>query len=737
MNPRAQDHRWHRSRFLPWTVAAILSMAVATAAPAQPGAELPAVPVPGERPQTPELMPEPLAPSPTSLLPNFFEQSGRTTPISNAIGSPYSASAGSFNQADIRNLPWMRTTEFLELIPGLIVTQHSSILKANQYFLRGFSLDHGTDFAGFVDDVPYNLPTNGHGQGYLDLNSVIPELISHVDFRKGPYYANIGDFSSAGSAAIHYFDRLPYGFVKVEAGQYDWFRAVVANSSDLGQGHLLYAVETNYYDGPYTLKQHAGRYVGVLKWTMGDECDGLTLSAQAYNGSGNAPNQIPLRAVWQGLIPSTGVIDWSDFITTSRFTLNAQWWHEHDDGSMTRANLYGYYYSLNLFSNFTFFLADPVNGDQIDQVDRRWVSGLNLSHTWNSKLLGDQVVNTVGAQIRNDWIPRVALQNSTQRQIIGVVSDDSVEQLNTGIYASQQFKWSEKIRSVLGARADVFYFNVDAHATPENSGERHTKVFSPKGSLVMGPWQDTEFYLNGGYGFHSNDARGTVINVDPLTGDPAPRAIPIARSRGAEFGVRTQRIPNLTAGFALWQLRSDQELIFVGDAGTTEPLRASERYGIELTNTYEICSWLSFNADYAWTHGRLLGTDPETPGQYIPQAATTVFSAGPAIHLPSGWFADLRFRYVGPRPLTEDNRASSRATQLCELQTGYQCLRYSIGVQFLNVFNSNGHDIDYYYGSALPTDPGFPFPPGSEGVEDIHFRRLEPFQARLFFTLRF
>ncbi len=720
-----------------WTT---LALATATAQePDKAPRELPPVQVPGFRP-TPEPVPElpqPLQPAPFSLAPAMLDTSGRSTPVGNAIGAPYSASAGAFTAADIRDFPLGRTTEFLELIPGLIVTQHSSILKANQYFLRGFSLDHGTDFAGFVDDVPYNLPTNAHGQGYLDLNSVIPELIEVVDFRKGPYYANVGDFSSTGSASIHYFDKLPYGICKMEAGQYDWFRCVVANSGDFGGGSLLYAVETNYYDGPYTLKQHAGRYVGVLKWSVGDDNDHITLSAQAYNGSGNAPNQIPLRAVQQGLIPSLGEIDYSDFITTQRYTLNAQWLHKGNDGSVTQANTYGVYYSLSLFSNFTFALVDPVNGDQINQIDRRWIGGFNSSHSWNSRLLGDQVVNTVGLQLRNDYIPHVGLHNTANRQLVTAVSDDKVEELSTGLYFATQVKWAEKIRTVTGGRMDWYYFNVDAQDTPENSGKRDAKLFSPKGALVLGPWNKTEFYLNGGFSFHSNDARGVVATIDPTTGVPLAKAPPLVRSKGCEIGFRSQAIPGLTTGAVLWQLNLQQELVFSGDSGTTQALRASDRYGIEWTNTYEVCPWLTLNADYAWSHGRLLGTDPDVAGQYIPESITTTFSAGPRVQAPNGLYADLRFRYIGPRPLVEDNSASSRGVQTFDLVMGYQCLRYNIGLELLNLFNSNGHDIDYYYGSALPSDPGFPFPPGSNGVNDIHFKRLEPFAARLTMTLRF
>ena len=279
------------------------------------------------------------------------------------------------------------------------------------------------------------------------------------------------------------------------------------------------------------------------------------------------------------------------------------------------------------------------------------------------------------------------------------------------------------------------------HDTPENSGEKGSGIFSPKGSLILGPWNKTEFYLNGGYSYHSDDARGAIATIAPAftpfqTPQPQTPSPFLVQSRGAEIGMRTQVVEGLTSTFALWQLHLGQELVFDGDTGTTAPLRSSDRYGIEWSNNYRVNKWLTFDGDYSWSHGRLLGTDPTTPGNYIPEAVTTVFSGGPTIRLPSGWFAQLRLRYLGPRPLIEDNSASSRATQLFEASVGYECKRYTCGLEFLNLFNSNGHDIDYYYGTGLKTDPGYPFPPGANGVNDVNFKQLEPFEVRAYYTMK-
>ncbi len=694
----------------------------------------PEAPVEATPPPGPTLQPVPL--------------SGRDLPVTNTMQAPISASAGIITQQDIQNIPLTRTTEFLELVPGLLVTQHSGTLKANQYFLRGYSLDHGTDFAGFVDDVPYNLPTHAHGQGYLDLNSVIPELIGVVDFRKGPYYADVGDFSSVGSVNIHYVDELPTGFWLQEIGKNDWIRTVVANSGKVGQGTLLYGVENIYNNGPYQMPERADRVSAIFRWTVGDAANGFRLSAYIYNGSGNDNNQIPLRAVYEGITSSTGNLDPSDFLTTQRYTLNAQWWHQWGDGSVTRANAFGYYYSLNIFNDFTFFLQDPIHGDQNEQIDRRWVAGTNVSHTWNSTLFGDRMQNTVGLQIRNDWIPHVGLHHTQERVLVNAVTDDSANVFDGSLYYQNQTQWTEKVRSVLGVRADLIHDEVHDWYVPENSGSITTSFPSPKGSLIFGPWERTNFYVSYGWDFHTNDARSAVQTLAPSFVGPPPdylgQAPPtptapapqVARTHGGEVGFRSQAVRDWTCEAAYWWLHSQQELVFSGDTGTTSPLRASNRDGIEFSNTYKLAYWVTLNADYSWSHGRLIGIDPEVPGQHIPEAITTTFSGGPSFYAPNGLYADLRFRYFGPRALVEDNSFSSRATDLFDLTLGYRNPRFTAGIELLNLFNSKGHDIDYFYGTGLKTDPGFPFPPGSPGISNDNFKLVEPFEARVFFTLR-
>jgi len=655
--------------------------------------------------------------------------SGRTLPVINAIGATISASQGEFTQADIRDKPLLRTTQFLEQIPGLILSNETNAIDAATMYLRGFLIDHGTDFAFFVDGIPMNLGSNPHAQGYTDLNFIIPELVSNVDFGKGPYYAKVGNFSSVGYANIQFYDAMPYGIAKIEAGQYDWFRTVVANSGRVGPGTLLYGFQFNYFDNAFSTPEDLNKTTGIFRYTIAEDNDKLTLSTYLYNGQATSEPVVPLRLVQSGAISPFTNLSPTDFIVANRFMLNGQWQHTWGDGAVTTGNIYGYRFTLSLTENPSGFTTGP-QGDQIDQIDQRWVTGVNLSHTWKSSLLPDQVANTVGIQVRHDSIPHADIFSTEDRVFVSTLSSAGIDETDTGIFYQNDMKWSEKVRTILGLRGEFYDAGVNNNLTPENSGDKSTKMFLPKGSLVLGPWEHTDFYLNGGYSFHSNNAEGSVVNIDPATGDQVVRTPLLVQARGAEVGFRSQAIHNLTTSAALWQLHLGSELVFDPVAETTVPLRSSDRYGIEWTNTYKITDWLTLNGDYSWAHGRLLGVDPDTPGQHIPEAPTTVFSGGPSINLPNGLFANLHYRYWGPRYLIEDGSASSRATNLFELSTGYQCQRWTLNLSILNLFNNNSHDIDFFdttfypnYGDTAPT-------------QDILFKPMQPFQARVSFTLR-
>jgi hypothetical protein len=429
--------------------------------------------------------------------------------------------------------------------------------------------------------------------------------------------------------------------------------------------------------------------------------------------------------VAQGLISRLGALDPSDGGETSRYSLSGEWWYKGQHGT-TKANAYVIYYTLNLFSNFTFFLDDPVNGDQFEQEDERVVTGTNVSHTWSTDWFA-AMEHTIGVQVRYDAILDVGLHKTRERDRLRTVRDDQVNETSLGLYYQNTTQWFAKFRTVFGLRGDLFFFDVDSD-TPLNSGTRADSIVSPKLSLIFGPWASTEIYLNGGFSFHSNDARGTTITVDPLTGDSAERVDPLVRSRGAEIGVRSTFIPGLHTTLAFWYLELDSELLFVGDAGITEPSRPSRRYGVEWTNFYRVLSWLSLEADVAFTHAEFSDDDPA--GDRIPGAFERVISAAVTADLPYNFFSSLRLRHFGERPLIEDNSVRSGSNTGVNLAIGYRYKQFLAQLDVLNLFDSEDHDIDYFYASRLPGEP-------AGGIEDIHFHPIEPRTVRFFLKYEF
>jgi hypothetical protein len=637
------------------------------------------------------------------------------------VGIAPAASVGTVGAVQLEQRPKFRPGEILETVPGLIASQHSGAGKANQYYLRGFNLDHGTDFATSLEGMPINLPTHAHGQGYTDMNPIIPELVERVDFKKGPYFADAGDFSTAGAADIQYRRALPEGLARLELGSFNYVRGVFADSQTVKQGSLLYALEGYYNDGPWTRPDEFTKGNAVLRYSGGDEANGWSVMATAYKAEWDATDQIPRRAVgpgfsrWNTLDDTTGG-------DSQRYNLIAEW-HRANAESRTRVMGYGFYYDLDLFSNFTYFLDDPVNGDQFEQQDRRWVTGTTAAHTWT----GERMDNTVGFDVRADFIEN-GLYRTAARSRLATTRADEVTQVSLSPWVENQTRWNDWFRTSAGLRLDSYWFDVDSDRSA-NSGNADDALLSPKLGLVFGPWRKTEFYVNGGLGFHSNDGRGTTTTIDPASGDPVDPVDPLVRTKGAEVGVRTTWFEGLHSSLALWALDMDSELLFIGDAGTTEASRPSRRYGVEFANFYTPAEWLTLDADFSWSHARFRDADPA--GDYIPGSPEWVIAAGASVHDLGRFFGGVRLRYFGPRPLVEDNSVTSDGTLLLSAELGYRLgRRWTFAVQAFNLLNRKASDIDYYYTSRLPGEP-------AGGVDDIHFHPAEPFALRAVLTCRF
>ncbi len=640
---------------------------------------------------------------------------------------PTAASAVRFTGQEVNSVPFSRPGEALEIAPGLIVTQHSGEGKANQYFLRGFNLDHGTDLAISVDGMPVNMPTHGHGQGYADINFLIPELIRSVDVRKGPYFADVGDFGSAGAVSIDYVNRLPKNFVETTVGSFGYLRGVTAASYKVGAGNLLAAFEGTKYNGPWDVADDVRKLNGVLRYSEGTVTDGFSLTAMAYSNSWNSTDQVAQRAIDQGLISRWGTLDPTDGGTSSRFSLSGKWAQSSDYGQ-TNVSAYVIRSNLRLFNDFTYFLDNPVNGDQFSQLDSRTLGGFDARHTFDWRLGGLETQTRVGVQTRYDDI-NVGLYKTAQRTLLSTVREDHVGEGNVGIWTDSTTRWTDWLRTTVGLREDFFAGHVSSD-TPENSGNAQAAMTSPKAGIVLGPWFKTEFFGNAGYGLHSNDIRGATITVDPNDKvTPLDRVPLLVRSRGAEVGIRTQAIPDLTSSLAVFVLDFDSELLFVGDAGTTEPSRPSRRVGAEWTNHYKPLPWLGFDLDVAYTKARF--TDFDVVGDYIPGAPAWVASGAVTFGAESGWFGALKARYFGPRPLIEDDSVRSLSSFIVNARAGYNFDNgLKLQLDILNLFNARTNQIEYYYVSRLPGEP-------IEGVGDRHVHSAEPLTVRLTAAAKF
>jgi hypothetical protein len=634
------------------------------------------------------------------------------------LGIADSANMGSVSQKELEMRTIYRPGELLEAAPGLIASQHSGEGKANQFYLRGFNLDHGTDLATFVDDMPVNQRSHAHGQGWTDLNFLIPELTARLDYRKGPYSARDGDFASAGSAAITYANRLVRDVATVSLGQNGYRRTALAASNEAAGGVLTYALEALHNDGPFTRGDDYRKLNGVLRYSRGYANNGWSVTAMAYHGSWNSTDQIPGRAVADGSIGRFDAIDGSDGGAARRYSLSGVWRQTTAD-TASKVNAYLIRNQLDLWSNFTYFLDDPEHGDQFAQPDRRVTGGVNAVHTWHTHRSDDFTSDiTVGAQAQNDNIFN-GLYNTQARRTLSTTRQDHIVETSKAAWIENATRWGDSLRSVVGLRADDYRFKV-ASDRPENSGKASDTLVSPSLNLVFGPWRQSELYLNYGQGFHSNDARGTTTTIDPKTLEAVGETPGLVRSRGMEIGLRTELLPKNQTALSLYRLDFASELTYIGDAGNTEAGPPSRRVGIEFSNYYKPYKWLSLDFDAAFARARSRGVEDGQDRiagavEGVGQLALTVSQLG-------NWEGALRLRYFGPRPLVEDNSVRSHASTTLNGRIGYRWSRdLRLELEAFNLTNARDSAIDYYYASQLRGE--------AAARDDVHFH---PIEARSF-----
>jgi TonB dependent receptor/TonB-dependent Receptor Plug Domain len=654
------------------------------------------------------------------------------TVVATGISNMTAASSGDVSQVDISSQPLLRPAAVLENVPGLIVTQHSGEGKANQYFLRAFNLDHGTDLALEVDDMPVNMPSHAHGQGYSDLNFLIPELAGDLHYKKGPYYADEGDFATAGTARVGLVSEVPTA-VTLGFGEAGYRRALLMGCIDLGGGTLLGAGEVYHNDGPFDVADDYNRLNGVLRYHHGNDRDFYTVTAMAYSGKWNSTDQVPERSIAEGVIDRFGSLNPSDGGVSSRESLSFSR-VKRADTDQAQFSAYVIRYKLDLWSTFTYFLKDPVNGDQMLQHDDRVAYGFKGSKTWYSELLGFSMSNVVGVQARIDDIRDVGIFSTNQRQTLGTTQNASVLESSGAVYAENTIQWTDTLSTTLGLREDQFDFDVkdkmlnsdgscNIQSDPEGcvTGDKKAHMLSPKLGIALGPWAKTTFFINAGEGYHSNDARGVTrsgenSDISPVT--------PLTRATSAEVGVRSFIVPNLETSLDIFRLKLKSELVFDGDAGVTVPSGSTTRTGIEWGNKYHVNSWLTAELDAAVTRARFdsdaapddLGCADAAPshpcatpigivGRYVPNSPTNVIDAGLTAHRESGWFGALRARHFGSSPLVEDNSAKSPQYTTVDGQIGFQKTdQWLVAIDVFNIANVKWNDIEYYYVSRLKNE---------------------------------
>jgi outer membrane receptor protein involved in Fe transport len=626
----------------------------------------------------------------------------------NAVGTTDAASAGTIRNELLKSRPAQRPGEVLEFVPGVIVTQHSGDGKANQVFLRGFNLDHGTDFATRIAGMPVNLPSHGHGQGYSDLNWLLPELVDRIEYRKGPYFASVGDFAAAGSADIRYLGRVAAPFGQVTLGEHGYRRGVAGASFEVAPGVVaLGALELMGNDGPWTVPQDLRKRNGVLSLTGGTRSDGWSIVAMGYGSRWTATDQVP-EALFGSGFSRYDSLDTTTGGATRRSSLSGDW-HVDTPAGRTTVSAYGIRHDLDLHSNFTYFLNDPVNGDQFRQTDARTVWGGDVDHVFNHDLGPYPARTSFGLQLRHDRI-RNGLFSTRAREILATTREDRIRQTQAGVYAYTAVEFAPEWRAVLGLRADHLRASVEALMPPAAGGRASGSQLSPKLTLVWTPTPKTEFFVNAGRGFHSNDARGMTAATDP--------APPLVALTGAEVGLRTEAIKGLQSSVAVWTLRSDSELVYVGDAGATEASLASRRRGIEFSNRWQPAPWFLLDADLAFSHGRF------DNGDRIPNAVDRVASVAATIRRLQGWAASLQWRHLGSGPLVEDNSVRSRPSSTLNLRITRELgAKASATLDVFNLTDRKVNDIQYFYESQVS--------PGAMPAEGRHVHPAEPRTLRL------
>lgn len=594
------------------------------------------------------------------------------------IGDALAASEGSVGGADLAVRPLLKVAELLEVVPGMVAVQHSGSGKANQYFMRGFNLDHGTDFSNYIDGVPINLRSHGHGQGYLDVNGLIPETVDRIDYRKGPYRADSGDFSLSGASYMSTIDALDSPFVSIDTGRYGWLRLASGGSLTAGDGTFTGIAQYKQYDGPWEQPEELEHVSLWGKYNVATNWGESSTTLSVYRASWKPTEQIPESVIGTALCEDVFcALDDSAIGKTRRIIVNTEL-----EAPSWKGSAYLQYYDWELTSNATY-------AQQIKQLDERWVAGSTLYSVWS---INDNVHIAAGMELRSDIIRHVAVDFYERGILTAENGRNAINQHSLGAYAEAVWKPSSSLRLTSGLRADYYYFDVTAKNSLSSEGTESDSIVSPKLGIAYRINDSVEAYSNWGRGFHSNDARGVVNKVDPVEG--------LKSGTGYETGLRyEQRGINLTV--TLWWLKLDSELVFVGDENTVEPVGGSRRQGVEIVGFWQPNSWLALDAVYAKSKARFNNLQDDG-GTYIDGAIEDSAHIGLTAYHGSLELA-LRLRYLGEYALNPANTERADASTTVNFRSAYHWDNgLTVYSELLNVLDDDGKDIVYFYETNVP-----------------------------------
>lgn len=692
----------------------------------------------------------------------------------NLLGVTSSASEGIVDDEELQLTPQYRPGQVLETVPGMVVTLHSGEGKANQYLMRGYNLDHGTDLATFVDGMPINQPTHAHGQGYTDLNFMIPELADQISYAKGPYYADVGDFGSVGSVRIDYRNTISTQ-ASATIGSYGFDRLFAAGYQPLGGGELLEAGEVQHYDGPFVQPDDARKVNLVLRYSQDKGAGGFSLTGMIYHQLWTNTTDIPERAISEGLVPNRfGTLDPSDGGNAVRGSLSAEY-HSSLTAGQLSANAFYIFNELHLYNDFTHYLVDPIHGDQEDQFENRSVLGGAADYTVPLSL--GPIANELQAGIfeRYDLLGVGRLPSEGRRPLSGqefldpasFSDSDRVNLFASAVYLQATTHWTPWLRTVLGLRED-FQDGTDADALAalhesagySSGGTKHQSLLQPKGSLILKPMDELEFYLSGGEGFHSADLRG--VNQDRSVDLGLPGTPLLAKQVGEEVGLRAAPRQYFTFTFALYDLWQQSETILDPDVGQDVAGPGSRRYGYEINATYQFTNWLELYGSYSGNHARFTQPFDDGTGHlgtYITDAPVATGSLALYLQNLGPWSGGLDYRYLGNYPLSSGPCVNSAAvhdfpgvatsclnapTALGQVNgKGFGQLNldahylfasdWSLGIGIYNLLNTKAAAAEFWYVDRLKNEIGL-YP---DGRADIHEHPLEPLMARIFLSRYF